>query len=348
MNNNNFQRNIIFVTLILVVMVMLVIVCTRINPESAKEDAFENIEESDLDSDDILVGFSQLGSESVWRVANTKSIKTAFSEEKGFSLDFNNAKQMQENQIKAIRRFISEGVDYIAFAAVTEEGWDTVLQEARQANIPVILVDRKISTSDRSLYLAWIGSDAKAEGESAGLWLDEYLKEKGREKEEINIVVLMGNEGSSATKDRTQGFNAIAYAHRNWNILEEKNADFTTAKGKEVMEEFLDKYEDIDVVVSQNDDMTFGAIEAMKSKGVSYGVNGKVTVISFDAVHEALVKVQNGEINVDIECNPNEGEYLVDLIKKIENGDLIYKENVVEEMIFTQENVDEYIDNRSY
>ena len=345
-DSERYRLNLIYILLLLIVILLLIFLGTSINPARALKEVSAETEQDE--SEYITVGFSQLGSESVWRVANTASIKQALSNENGFQLDFSNARQMQEGQIKALRCFISEGVDYIVFAAVTEEGWDTVLAEAKQAGIPVILVDRKISTADRSLYLAWIGSDAKAEGESAGLWLDEYLKKQGRGDEEINIVVLTGNEGSSATKGRTQGFNSIVYGHRKWNILEERSADFTTAKGKEVMEEFLEEYKDIDVVVSQNDDMTFGALDAMKKRGIKYGADGGIIVISFDAVHDALEKVRSGEINVDIECNPNEGEYVADLIKKLRKGELIYKENVVDEMIFTRDNVDQYIDERNY
>lgn len=298
--------------------------------------------------DTIKVGFSQLGSESVWRVANSESIKDSLSKEKGFSLEFNNARQKQDNQIKAIRSFIAEEVDYIIFSPVTEEGWDTVLQEAYEANIPVILADRKISTSNKNLYTAWIGSDARAEGRKAAEWLNNYLINNGRTQEEINIVVLQGTIGSSVELGRTMGFDIVSEAHPNWHILVQSSGDFTTAKGKEVMLEYLEKYDNIDVLVSQNDDMTFGAIEAMDEKGVTYGENGEVIVISFDAVSEALKLVSEGKINVDIECNPEEGEYIAEIISRLENGEIVEKETIVDEMIFTKENVDQYIDNRSY
>lgn len=333
-----------YILLTICIGILLLTGCGAFEKETIEATDSKLTENEDL----ITVGFSQLGSESVWRAANSESIKNSLTEENGFSLEFSNARQKQENQIKAIRGFISQRVDYIAFAAVTEEGWDTVLQEAKEAKIPVILVDRKISTEDPDLYVSWIGSDAKAEGERAGLWLKEYLIEQGREKDNINVVMLQGNIGSSAERGRTQGFNAIAYNNKNWNILDEQPADFTTAKGKEVMAQFLEEYDDIDVVVSQNDDMTFGAIEAMKEKGISYGENGDVIVISFDAVHAGLELVQSGEINVDIECNPEEGEYIADIIKKLENGEKVKKENVVNEKIFTKENVDQYINDRTY
>ena len=296
----------------------------------------------------VVVGFSQLGSESLWRTANSESIQKAMTRENGFFLEFSNARQKQENQIKAIRGFISQRVDYIMFSPVTESGWDTVLREAKDAGIPVILVDRKASLEDDSLYTAWVGSDMISEGEKAGIWLEEYLKKEGREEEEINIVVLQGTVGSSAQLERTKGFHNIAREHSNWHILKQEPADFTTAKGKEVMEMFLRNYADIDVVISQNDDMTFGALQAMEEKGITTGVDGDIILISFDAVHDALKLVSQGIINVDIECNPEQGEYILEIIRKLENGESVDKENIVEEKVFTQENVDEYLDTRTY
>lgn len=310
----------------------------------------ENHSEKIADEEEelIVVGFSQLGSESVWRTANSASIQEALTRENGFFLEFNNARQKQENQIKAIRGFISQRVDYIMFSPVTENGWDTVLREAKDAGIPVILVDRKASLEDNSLYTAWVGSDMISEGEKAGIWLEEYLEKEGRDGEEINIVVLQGTVGSSAQLERTQGFHNIAREHPNWHILKQEPADFTTAKGKEVMEMFLRNYKNIDVVISQNDDMTFGALQAMQEKGITTGVDGDVILISFDAVREALEFVSQGIINVDIECNPEQGEYILEIIRKLENGESVDKENVVEEKVFTQENVDEYLDTRTY
>ncbi len=309
---------------------------------------FEAYAVDDSSDEFITVGFSQLGSESVWRSANTESIKSVFTKENGFLLEFNNARQKQENQIKAIRGFISQRVDYIVFSPVTETGWETVLVEARSAGIPVIVVDRKISSASEKLFTTWVGTDARAEGEKAGRWLEQYLADIGKPNKKINIVVLQGTIGSSAQLGRTMGFDSIADKHKNWNILEQQTADFTAAKGKEVMAEFLEKYDNIDVVVSQNDDMTFGALDAMKEYGVTSGENGDVVLISFDAVHEALELVQQGIINVDVECNPDQGKYVMDIIKRLEAGEEVDKENVVEELVFTKDNVDEYIDNRTY
>lgn len=309
------------------------------------------IEQESFDSemdDLIVVGVSQLGSESGWRTAHTLSIQEALTKDAGYFLIFNNARQIQENQIKAIRSFISQRVDYIVFAPVIESGWETVLQEAKDAGIPVILIDRMVNVKDESLYTTWIGTDALEEGEKAGRWLERYLREKKRQSEDVNIVVLQGTLGSTAEIGRTKGFEKIAAYHENWHILESATAEFTAARGKEVMREMLRRYPNIDVLVSQNDDMTMGAIEAMQEAGVSFGENGKVAVISFDAIRPALEMVSEGRINVDIECNPVQGAYIDEIIGKLEKGEPVEKSYVVDENIFTKENVTEFLEERTY
>ena len=295
----------------------------------------------------VIVGFSQIGSESIWRTANTNSVQRALTKERGYFLIFNNARQKQENQIKAIRSFISQRVDYIVFSPITESGWDTVLEEAKEAGIPVILADRKVD-ADASLYTTWVGPDTVREGQDAARWLEGNLKEKNMLYDDINIVILQGTLGASSEKGRTAGFASIAARYHNWHILDCQTGDFTTAKGKEVMQQFLDYYPDIDVVVSQNDDMTFGAIEAIEEAGMTTGIGGDITIISFDAVKEALELVQAGKINVDIECNPEQGEYIETVIRMLEAGEPVEKEYVVEEKIFTYRNVSQYMDERTY
>ncbi len=307
--------------------------------------------EEDITAEDdnlIVVGYSQLGSESVWRTANTASIEKALSEENGFFLQLKNARQKQENQIKAIRSFISQRVDYIVFSPIEEEGWRTVLTEAREAGIPVILVDRTISKKDESLYTTRVGTDTYWEGEQAGIWLEQDLADTGQQDDIINIVVLEGTTGATSQIGRSVGFETIAKQHENWNIMASESGDFTTAKGKEVMQKYLWLYEDIDVLVSQNDDMTFGAIEALKESGRYIGADDDIRIISFDAGRSALELVKAGEIDVDIECNPEQGDMLAEVIHKLQKGEKVEKEYMVEDKVFTIENVDEYLDSRTY
>lgn len=300
-------------------------------------------------TDQIVVGVSQLGSESGWRTANTESVQNAFTQKNGCFLIYHNARQKQENQLKAIRSFISQRVDYIVFSPVVETGWDTVLQEAGQAGIPVILMDRQVDVEDESLYVTCVGSDFVEEGKKAGRWLETEMIRRGSAGETVNIVILLGTKGSSSQIGRSAGFGSVASEHQNWHILEQGDAEFTSTKGKEVMRNFLRKYDDIDVVISQNDDMTFGAIEAIRESGRSVGVNGDIVIVSFDAVKSALKMVRAGVINVDIECNPNQGDYLLRVIDDLEAGRPVKKQYYVEENVFTQENVtEELLRERSY
>jgi galactofuranose transport system substrate-binding protein len=314
----------------------------------------------DIDSDLIIVGFSQLGSESDWRTANTKSIQNAIVKGNGFSLIYSNGRQRQENQIKDVRSFIFQEVDYIVIAPETETGWDTVLNEAKEAGIPVIIVDRMIDTEDESLYAAYVGTDKYAEGKKAGQWLEKYLeeqksedealqenkslsknnasKEKGQNTDTINIVVLEGTLNSTAQIGRTKGFEDIAGIHKNWHILAQESGEFTKAKGKEVMVKYLQEFDDIDILVSQNDDMTFGAIEAIHEAGLTCGVNGKIKIISFDAVSEAFDLMEGGFINVDIECNPLQGQLIADIIGRLEKGEKVDKVSYMEGKVFEAEN----------
>ena len=222
--------------------------------------------------DTITVGFSQVGAESDWRTANTESMKSTFSEENGYELIFDDAQQKQENQLTAIRNFIQQEVDYIVLAPVTETGWDTVLQEAKDAGIPVIIVDRMVDVSDDSLYTAWVGSNFKLEGQKAMAWLDAYLEAKGRGDEEINLVDIQGTIGASAQIGRTQGFDDAVEAHDNWTTLAQQSGEFTQAKGQEVMESILKQSgDDIDVVYCENDNEAFGAIDAIEAAGYEVG-----------------------------------------------------------------------------
>lgn len=315
--------------------------CMRTSLEKPEGDTLTPMDESL-----IVVGVSQVGSESVWRTANTASIQNVFTKENGYFLLFKNARQKQENQIKALRSFISQRVDYIVFSPITESGWETVLQEAREANIPVILIDRKVNIPDDSLYVSWIGSDFINEGRMAGEALEKCLIQQKRQDDSIHIVVLQGTKGATSTIGRTEGFASVADTHENWHVLEQADAQFTTAKGEEEMERLLNRYERIDVLISQNDDMTFGALEAIRNDGRPVGGRDGMIIISFDAVDNALKLVEEGLIAADIECNPNQGEYVEEVIKRMETHQSVAKLYFVPEQVFTAENVGERLKER--
>lgn len=315
-----------------ILILITVILCGCGGQGSTQSSATEDYRE-EIKSNSIVVGFSQVGSESDWRRANTMSYKNTFTEDKGFHLIYDDAQQKQENQLKAIRKFILQKVDYIILDPIVETGWDEVLAEAKKENIPVIIVDRQVNIRD-DLYTCWVGSNFYQEGVNAGKWLEEYLKGQNRENDIINIVSLQGTIGSTSQIGRTEGFQSILDKHENWKLLERKSADYTVNKGEEVMAEFLTKYPKIDVLISENDDMSFGAIKSIRAAGRTNGINGQITIVSYDGLEPALKQIQAGEINVIFECNTQLGPVVAKLIKSLEAGEKIEKINYVEETYY--------------
>ena len=293
--------------------------------------------------DTITVGFSQVGAESDWRTANTESMKSTFSEENGYELIFDDAQQKQENQITAIRNFIQQEVDYILLAPVTETGWDTVLQEAKDADIPVIIVDRMVDVSDDSLYTTWIGTDSLLEGRKAAEWLNAYTTAKGIDAKDVNIVDIQGTIGSTAQIGRSKGLEE-GVDNYGWNLLAQQSGEFTQAKGQEVMESMLKQYDNINVVYCENDNEAFGAIDAIEAAGKTVGsdiANGEIMVMSFDTTNAGLTDTLAGKIACDVECNPLHGPRAEELIKALEAGEEVEKLNYVDEEIFaTDDTVD--------
>lgn len=252
--------------------------------------------------DTITVGFSQVGAESDWRTANTESMKSTFSEENGYELIFDDAQQKQENQLTAIRNFIQQEVDYILLAPVTETGWDTVLQEAKDADIPVIIVDRMVDVSDDSLYTTWIGTDSLLEGRKAAEWLNAYTTAKGIDAKDVNIVDIQGTIGSTAQIGRSKGLEE-GVDNYGWNLLAQQSGEFTQAKGQEVMESMLKQYDNINVVYCENDNEAFGAIDAIEAAGKTVGsdiANGEIMVMSFDTTNAGLTDTLAGKIACDV------------------------------------------------
>ena len=286
--------------------------------------------------DTITVGFSQVGAESDWRTANTESMKSTFSEENGYELIFDDAQQKQENQLTAIRNFIQQEVDYILLAPVTETGWDTVLQEAKDADIPVIIVDRMVDVSDDSLYTTWIGTDSLLEGRKAAEWLNAYTTAKGIDAKDVNIVDIQGTIGSTAQIGRSKGLEE-GVDNYGWNLLAQQSGEFTQAKGQEVMESMLKQYDNINVVYCENDNEAFGAIDAIEAAGKTVGsdiANGEIMVMSFDTTNAGLTDTLAGKIACDVECNPLHGPRAEELIKALEAGEEVEKLNYVDEEIF--------------
>ncbi|TDB74707.1 ABC transporter substrate-binding protein [Micromonospora sp. KC723] len=290
----------------------------------------------------IVLGFSQVGAESGWRTANTTSIKEAAAAA-GIELKFDDAQQKQENQIKAIRNFIQQKVDVIAFSPVVESGWDTVLKEAKDAKIPVILTDRAVDSADKSLYKTFIGSDFVKEGRLAGEWL---VKEKQAATGPVNIVELQGTTGSAPANDRKKGFAEAIAANPNLKVVASQSGDFTRAGGKQVMEQFLKANPKIDVLFAHNDDMGLGALEAITAAGKVPGKD--ITIITIDAVKDGMQALADGKFNFIAECSPLLGPQLMDLVKKVKAGEEVPARVETEETTFTQEQAKAALPTRKY
>jgi simple sugar transport system substrate-binding protein len=295
----------------------------------------------------LVMGFSQVGAESGWRTANSTSIQDAATAA-GIDLKFSDAQQKQENQIKAIRTYIQQKVDAIAFSPVVETGWEPVLQEAKRANIPVILTDRSVDTTDDSLYATFLGSDFVEEGKKAGDWLVQNSATADTTGDgKINVVELQGTTGAAPAIDRAEGFRDSIAGQSNIAITASQTGDFTRDGGKQVMESFLNSNRgQIDVVFAQNDDMGLGALQAIEAAGLVPGKD--IKVITVDAVKDGMQALADGKIDFIVECNPLLGPQLMDLTKKVVNGEDVPKRVVTEETTFTPEQAKAVLADRQY
>ena len=310
------------------------VVLTGCSSSSAKDDG------------KITMGFAQVGAESGWRTANTKSIQESASSA-GIDLKFSDAQQKQENQIKAIRSYIQQKVDVIAFSPVVETGWDTVLLEAQRAGIPVILTDRAVDSQDDSLYATFLGSDFVLEGQKAGEWLVENADTSDVNGDgKINVVQIEGTTGAAPAIDRKEGFETAIAADPSISVIASQTGDFTRDGGKQVMESFLQSYQDIDVLFAHNDDEGLGAIEAIKAAGLTPGKD--IKIITIDAVKDGMTALAAGEISYIVECNPLLGPQLMDLAAKVVAGEDVPKRVVTEETTFTQEQAEAALPDRQY
>ena len=263
----------------------------------------------------LVIGFAQTGAESEWRTANTDSVKAAAAAA-GHELKFSDAQQKQENQIKAIRAFIAQKVDVIILAPLVTTGWDTVLHEAKAAKIPVILESRNVVVKDPTTWTTFVGSDFVEEGRRAAQWLLQHTKNTTGD---VNIVELQGTVGSDPAIDRKKGFDEVIKANPRYKVIRSQTADFTRAKGKEVMEAFLKaEGKKINVLYAHNDDMAIGAIQAIEEAGLKPAKD--ILVIGVDAVKGAFEAMIAGKMNVSVECSPLLGPQLMEAAAKAKAG----------------------------
>jgi len=321
---------------------MLFAACGEKHSEYEEQETSQPEESEDV----ITVGFAQSGSGATWNAANIDSIKQNCSEENGIRLILENANDSLDNQIASIRSFIKQDVDVIGFSPLVSDGWDDVLREAKAAGIPVILVDRTLNTSDDTLYTCWVGSDFLLEGYKAADWIIEYMKTNYTGTEKIKVALFQGTIGASAEVGRTQGVEEMLGIAGNYEFVYKASGDFKYDGGVENMEKVLEQDLDIDILISENDDMTLGAIEVMERNGIRPGKD--IVIVSFDGVRAAFDAMIEGKINCTMECNPLSGKPFVDAIRKVLNGDPVDKRVYVQEELFPADTAADYIENRKY
>ena len=325
---------------VMLVSMILLAACEVSCPPEARDSTLQAAQVGDKKTyRDLVVGFSQIGAESEWRTANTISIKEA-AEELGVELLFSDAQQKPENQIKAIRTFIAQRVDVIGVSPLVETGWESVFQEAKEAGIPIVVVDRRADVPE-DLYAAHLGSDFLEEGRNAGRVMVDLLGGKG------NIVELVGTIDSAPANDRYIGFREILRDYPEINIIASKSGDFTRSRGREVMEEFLLTYGDqIDALYAHNDDMAIGAILAIEAYGLRPGKD--IKIVSVDAIRDAFQAMIDGKINATVECNPLLGPRFFEIALKVVNGEEVPKWIPSEESVFFPEDAAEILPTRKY
>ncbi len=284
----------------------------------------------------LTVGYVMIGAESDWRLACNRSVEEAFTRANGYSLLVNDAQQKPEKQIKAVREFVNQEVDYILLNPIVESGWEASLEEARDAGIPVIVFDREVDVATEEAYVTWLGSDFYLEGKKACAWLEAFLADK-EQAEPVGIVHIQGTLDSSAQLGRTRALDDALARHPEWKLLDRQSGDFTTAKGKEVMVDMLSRLGDqIQVVYCENDNEAYGALEAIEEAGLRAGTEpGQILLLSFDATHSGLRLTMEGQIAVNTECAPLYGPLLTQLIQELERGETLPEKQYVQEMQFS-------------
>lgn len=290
------------------------------------------------DESKIYIGVSQANQETYWDKAVTKFFEKTFVEKENYVLTVENGEGQQETQKESIKRFIDQKVDYIILYPVVEDGWDEVLKEAQRAEIPVIVIADYVNVERNDLYKVWVGSNYVQQGLDAAAWLEETLKEKDVFAEDTNIVTIQAAEGSRQQQGRTEGFHEKADTIGQWKMLEEKSADGSKDKAKEVMAQFLKDHKDIDVVVVQGDEMMLGAVEAIEAAGKTCGENGDIILISFDGTSEAFDMMEAGKLTAAVETSPVYSKTVQEIIQKLERNQNVDKIEYIKDEIYLPEN----------
>lgn len=283
-----------------------------------------------------IVGFSQLGEESAWRIENTQSILDA-AEDAGVQLMYENGRQKLDSQIKALRSFITYKVDAIVLAPLVETGWEAVLQEAMDAGIPVILEDRDVADAPEGAIVARTGPDFYAEGRKAAAYVLQQFKNMDGS---VNIVELSGTPNSTSAQELHNGFRDTIGNRTRYRIIKSASGDFMLSKGREVMRTLLDQpgAEDIDVLYSHNYEMTLGAIEAMEERGLVPGED--ILIITIEAPEEVVPLIKEGKIACAVGSSPDMGKNVLEIVQAVLDGQEVPQQIDIPQTVITGESLE--------
>ena len=291
--------------------------------ETAEAPAAEETAEAPAASGDLIkVGIiNNDPNESGYRTANDKDLKATFCEANGYDASFAYSLKNDE-QITAAQKFIQDGVDYLLLSAADTSGWDSVLKDAQDAGIRVILFDRTID-ADPSLYEASIVSDMAFEGENTVKWLES------QGLDEYNIIHIQGVMGSAAQKGRSGALDAKVAENDNWNIVTQQTAEWNAETAQQIVQSVIDAGTPFNVIYAENDDMAKGAVAALDKANISHGVGKDVIIIGFDCNKWALQELLDQNWNFDQQCNPFQSSYINDVIQTLESGGTIAEKTIV-------------------
>lgn len=297
----------------------------------------------------IRVGLAQSGEDTPWKAANTQSYLETFTEENGYALLCADAGTDPEKQFEDVEAFVRQNVDYIILNPVVETGWEEILEEAKEARIPVILINNKLDEADEGFYRCWLGSDVKKQSRNAGKWLYKYLKKQEREDEEIAVAAIQGSIGTPEQMARAEAYQEMLEKYGNWSMKAQQTGEDTRDGAKEVMRLFLEHHPDIDVVFAESDEMALGAADAITEAGRTCGGEDGVLLISFGGGKEALQAVADGALSVTFEKSPEQAPKAAELIQRMDAGISVDKEQYVKETYYDAEKAtEEVIEKRKY